>query len=394
MNPKQMKFFSALEKYTCYSGGVGSGKTFVGAFWAVTQMLKYPNVTGLITANTHSQLRKACLPQIFEILNLLEIPFKYKNNEGVLEVAGRIKVYCVSLDQYDNLRGIEAGWAWSDECAFYDVRAFDVLIGRIRDKAGPCQWKGTTTPNGFNWLYDKFVAEPLKSSQVVFGSSRDNLRNLDSAYIDALYSQYDAKLAEQEIEGKFVNTTSGAVYHAFDRRYNLVKTNDAEKIIILGLDFNVHPLCGAFCYQADGRILVAQELYLENSNTFQAAKEIAKRYPTWRVKVVPDETGNRRKSSATRTDHQIIKEAGFEIIPFKNPAVKDRQNNVNRLLHHQHLLIDSNNCPKLIKDLEALTHENKDDMLSHVSDALGYVAWHLDPMKKPEPRRQGGVHYI
>jgi hypothetical protein len=38
----------------------------------------------------------------------------------------------------------------------------------------------------------------------------------------------------------------------------------------------------------------------------------------------------------------------------------------------------------LIKDLEQLTHDNKDLMLSHISDALGYICWKLFPLKKPE----------
>jgi hypothetical protein len=36
----------------------------------------------------------------------------------------------------------------------------------------------------------------------------------------------------------------------------------------------------------------------------------------------------------------------------------------------------------LIKDLEQFQYDNKDPMLSHISDALGYACWHFQPIKR------------
>jgi len=90
------------------------------------------------------------------------------------------------MEKYEALRGPEYGWAWSDECAFYKKEAFDVLIGRIRDARGSCQWKGTTTPNGFNWLYESFVETPLRNSKIIKCKTKDNLANLGGDYFDTL----------------------------------------------------------------------------------------------------------------------------------------------------------------------------------------------------------------
>ena len=49
-------------------------------------------------------------------------------------------------------------------------------------------------------------------------------------------------------------------------------------------------------------------------------------------------------------------------------------------------IIISPKCGKLIEDLEQLVYDNKDEMLSHISDALGYVAWKLLPLQ--QTRRQ------
>lgn len=377
-----MNFRKAVEKFTLFCGGLGGGKTYVGALWAIEMALKYPHCNGLITANSYSQLKKATLAKVFQLLTELEIEFVYKSQDGVLEI-GDATIFCLSMEKYDLLRGIEVGWAWSDECAFYKEEAFNVLMGRIRDTRGPCQWKGTTTPNGYNWLYTFFVERPMPSSKVVFSTTMDNIENLTPGYVETLRGMYDSRLAAQELDGQFVNLNSGKVYHAFDRSKHLKQTLVGRHLLWVGLDFNVHPLCGIFCIEKDGVIHVVDEIYLEDSNTFQAAKTIITRFPFHAMKIVADESGSRRKTSSNTTDHEILRRAGLDLVKFKNPGVKDRFNNMNRLFQYNKIVIDPK-CKKLVEDLEKLTHDNKDLMLSHISDALGYACWHLNPLKKPK----------
>lgn len=389
LSKSQIEFMGAPEEYTLFCGGLGSGKTHGGAVWAIHMALTYPGTKGLITANSYSQLRKATLAKLFELLTEYGIEFKYKSQEGIIQIGESI-IYAISMEKYDLLRGIEIGWCWSDECAFYKAEAFNVLIGRIRDTKGPCQWKGTTTPNGFNWLYETFVEKPFKSSKIIRSRTADNLANLKGSYVDDLKSQYDTRLAKQELDGQFVNLNSGKVYYNFDRAINCKKVDDTHAAIFIGLDFNVHPLCGVIGYIHGNTIVISQEIYLENSNTFDAAKEIVSRFPHRYVRIVCDETGNRRKTSSNTTDHEIMRRANLEVMPFKNPHVKDRYNNLNRLFEQKRIIIDPS-CKMLIKDLEQLVYDNKDEMLSHISDALGYLAWYAFPLKKP--KRESKITY-
>lgn len=389
LSSPQMRFLESNDNFTLFCGGLGSGKTYAGAIWAIQMALKNPGVSGLITANSYSQLKKATLVSFFNLLDELEIPFKYKVNDGIIEIFGST-IYAISMEKYDLLRGIEIGWAWSDECAFYKEEAFNVLIGRIRDRKAPCQWKGTTTPNGYNWLYTKFVEAPIQNSSVVTSKTSDNVENLSASYVNTLTSQYDSKLALQELNGEFVNLTSGKVYYAFDRKVHLKTEDERNNTVYVGLDFNVDPLCGVFGIQRDNKIYITQELYQRDSNTFKAAKEILTRFPYQAVKVVCDSTGDRRKSSSKETDHQILKNAYLDVQRFQNPDQKDRFNNVNRLLDHKLLFIDPR-CRHLIADLEKLTYDNTDDMLGHITDALGYLCWFLNPMQRP--KRPTSVRY-
>jgi PBSX family phage terminase large subunit len=396
LSKTQRQFVTAPQDFVLFGGGLGSGKTWAGAAWVTTMLLKYPGVNGVITANSYKQLNRATLATLFTIWDEWGIPYHYREKKGEVEVFGTT-IYAVSMDNYDDLRGFEVGWAWSDECAFYKKEAFDVLIGRIRNKKASCQWKGTTTPNGYNWLYETFVEKADENTHMITSSTMENAANLSDSYIRNLRKNYDSKLAEQELDGQFVNLSSGKVYYRFDRRNHLEHVPDIpHAMLYVGLDFNVNPLCGTFIYAKGDKLYVKSEMRLENSNTFEGAKEIIKRYPYQALEIVPDETGNRRKSStikikgAYQTDHEILRMANLPLANFRNPGVKDRYNNLNRMFEQGRIIIDPS-CKHLIKDLEQMTYDNNDDMLGHLGDTLGYVAWHLFPMKKP--KRPATVKY-
>ena len=64
---------------------------------------------------------------------------------------------CRSLDNYDDIRGLEIGWAWIDETRDTKREAFDVVLGRLRHQhSDRYDVRITTTPKGFNWLHDVF----------------------------------------------------------------------------------------------------------------------------------------------------------------------------------------------------------------------------------------------
>ena len=131
------------------------------------------------------------------------------------------------------------------------------------------------------------------------------------------------------------------------------------------------------------------------------------------VYVYGDATGEQRRTSASRTDWQIVKEffgryadryhATFRV-PSSNPPVKDRINCVNALLRNhagQHRMLVDPSCKHLIKDFEQVCwkadpHGNpladldkSDPMRTHVSDAVGYLVARQFPMRAKIGERGG-----
>jgi hypothetical protein len=165
--------------------------------------------------------------------------------------------------------------------------------------------------------------------------------------------------------------------------------------------------------QRDGdRVHILAELALPDSNTNAAFQAFVQRAGPWLtaprgaalVDVYGDATGDTRRTSASRTDWQIVKEC-FGSLPCRvtyhqprsNPPVKDRVNCVNAVLLNQagdrRLTIDPG-CKDLIQDLERVhwktdPHGNvqaeidkSDPKRTHLSDALGYMIAQEFPMRQ------------
>jgi PBSX family phage terminase large subunit len=382
--PHQEEFLESNKKFTLLLGGVGSAKTTSGTFFVIKMISEYPKSKGAIYANSYKQLINSTLDNVFTWFDSIGLKYSYNKQSGILKI-GKTEIICASLDNYDLQRGIELGWYWWDEAAYGDKEAFNMLTGRLRQKKGPLIGRLTTTPKGFNWLYDYFEGI-LKTQDFSYikAKTQDNI-HLPYGYVDSLKLNYSSKLIDQEINGEFVNTSSGLVYFSFDTKKHIstVKLKDNFPLYV-GMDFNVNPMTAVVAQLYDDRVNVIDEFYLENSNTIMMSQCILNKYG--QCMIVPDSTAQARKTSGP-SDFEILRRDGHTIIQTHNPLVFDRINAVNSLIEKDRVIIDSN-CSKLINDLKrVLWKDNKldqttDKTLTHISDALGYLIYKFFPLRK------------
>lgn len=381
--PHQYKAIRSEKKFTLLRGGVGSGKSHAGAHFALSQAAQNPNAMGFIGANTYSQLYHSTLNCFFNILEDLNIPFSYNRNQSTVKIYDT-KILCKSMDNFEMHRGIEIGWFWLDESRDMKREAFEVMIGRLRDKHMK-NYRAllTSSPRGFDWQYDYFDGDNATSNcEVITARSHDNIY-LPEGYVETLIQQYDEKMRQQEVEGKIIDIVSGSIYYAFKREEHVSPLSYNGQQLKVGMDFNVDPMTTVIAYIQDDKIFVIDEIYLRDSNTFQMSDELIKRYG--RCDIIPDSTSNKRSTSSYKSDIQILRESGHNIIINPNPYVEDRYNCVNGLLSKKRIIIDPK-CKMLIKDLERMSRTNKDPLISHISDALGYLAWKHFAIKRIIPR--------
>ncbi len=248
----QYWFLHSKARFAGLFGGIGSGKSHAGCFWALLKALKNPRALGLIGANSYHQLQDATLRTFQRFLAEYHIPHRFNVTDMRFRLANGAEILCRSMENYDSLRGIELGWFYLDELRDTRLEAWRVVQGRLRGQnVDAREGRVTSSPNGFNWIYDEFVRRPADPShpearrryQAIFARTRDN-KHLPSDYVAALQAGYDPLLAAQELDGRFIVTAAGRIYHAFDRDIHVSEAADfvPGQPILWALDFNVSPM--------------------------------------------------------------------------------------------------------------------------------------------------------
>ena len=295
----------------------------------------------------------------------------------------------------------------------------EVLRPTLADKLGRALFIGT--PQGHNHFHELFERAATLADWKAFQYTTAQGGNVTSGELKSAAKELDEKVYRQEFEASFENLGVGRAYYAFDREHNVGNLGFSPRFeLCWAIDFNVSPLCSVLAQVYNGAIFVLEEHILPDSNTLAACEEFLSRTAKWSlggripVSIYGDASGDQRKTSASRTDWQIVKEFfgrhtdRFEVrgfrVPSANPLVKDRINCVNAKLRNsegQHSLRVDRNCKHLIQDLEQVswkadpygnptgTLDKSDPKRTHVSDALGYLVAREFPMQSIRGERSG-----
>jgi hypothetical protein len=283
-----------------------------------------------------------------------------------------------------------------DECASIAKEAWtEVLRPALADRRGRALLMGT--PRGHDHFHELFEAAGERPDWRAFQFTTAEGGNVRAEELASVVRELDELTYRQEFEARFESGAAGRVYHAFERLGNVGKAEyRAHLPLFWSLDFNVDPMCSVIGQRDGDRVVVLEEMVLRDAHTGAACEEFARRMARYRrplavppqVQVYGDVSGNGRRSAATRTDWQIVREfvagAGYGAtmhVGTVNPEVRDRVNCVNAMLRNQagerRLVVDPG-CTGLIQDFERVRWRGNgidkgDGMRSHLSDALGYM---------------------
>lgn len=412
--PGQGRLLACRANHTLFVAGVASGKTEGGARWGLLQVIEQPGAVGFIGAQSYAQLARVSLPSFLRLLGEVGLeyafnrrppdawgPSRFPEHERILSIrvpgaAQPAQIITGTMENPDSHRGIAVGWAWLDESRDMRVEAFDVILSRLRGQPIGTAYRtlNTTTPNGFGWLHERFVAAPVPGSAIIRAATTEN-PYLPAGYVETLRAQYTERFARQEIDGEFLNLTSGQAYHAFRRDDHVRKVVvDPERPLWFSMDFNVAPLCACYGQRTTTGSTVAGEVFIQGSGrTADAAEEFARRFPpaTQRnrsVVLYGDMSGAARSTRSDQTDYDVLQRvltaAGFSVElrrNYHNPALVASVEAVNAHLEHRRTIIDPS-ARALIKDLEQVAWEERTRViakgnvdLTHMSDAYRYFVF-------------------
>jgi hypothetical protein len=254
LNPgAQTNFVTNDHRASAFVGGVGSGKTFAllakGLILAQQPKRGFWGPRGCVAAINYPVLKDVVLPQFLEMVEGTGLLLKYLSSEkkalmvpyndagepdpGLVKKrggtwVGASEILFRSLDQPNWMRGLELSWFGIDEGRHLEGGAWDVLWGRLRQKGYTHRGFVCSTPNGFDWMWQKFHPDSQKrlGDAVWFGSpTHDNARNLEDDYIPSLEATYAGRFLRQEVYGEFVGVVTGAVFFEFDMTRHVRSVN-------------------------------------------------------------------------------------------------------------------------------------------------------------------------
>ena len=192
------------------------------------------------------------------------------------------------------------------------------------------------TPKGFNWfkgLYDLGRGHDPDWASFQFTTLQGG--QVPESEIAAAKRDLDERTFLQEYESQFMTYSGIVAYNFSDDNIVSWKPHPAKNILI-GLDFNVHPMSAVVMVQSEDKKTVhaIDEIVIYGSNTNEMCEEIKNRYTGNNIIVFPDPAGVQRKTSANgRTDISILQNHGFRVLHRpRHPAVKDRINAMNSML--------------------------------------------------------------
>jgi hypothetical protein len=379
---------------------VGSGKSQALCQEALRLSYLNPGRQGLLGAPTYPMLRDATQSTLFEILNANRIPHQYNKAENVLVLTDtRSRIIFRPVDEYERLRGTNLAWFGLDELTYTAEEAWLRLEGRLRDpKAARLCGFAVWTPKGFDWVYRRFIEQPVEGYEVVLAEPFENRHLLAKVpdYYERLKRSYEGRFFEQEVLGRYLNVTEGQVYHCFERSRNVAETKaDPWQPLAWSLDFNVEPMCSVVAQVRNGAIHVIDEIVMGRATTPEVCQEFLRRWGDHRgaVTIYGDASGSRRQTTG-HSDYELVRralaEGGRKNVSYRvakaNPEVRERVGLVNALLRNadgETRLVIHPRCKELILDLEQVVYKpgsqvvdkDRDSRRTHLADALGYLAW-------------------
>jgi|TARA_R100000093_G_scaffold45354_1_gene23523 phage terminase large subunit len=388
----QLKWWELPNFYKLMVGGYGSGKTHIGALRAIYLSQMNSEIPGMYVCPSYPMADKTIVATLREIMNRSGLDYTYNETKHRFDIHNWSGTFWIgSGEKPDSLKGATLAWAGIDEPFIQKKAVLQQMTARVRHpKASHREIFLTGTPEELNWGYSLATESSVDIGSVV-ASTLDN-PHLPQEYKDNLLASYSPEEIQAYVHGKFVNLTAGRVCKDFDREKHVVHRTDLQTLIesdaFISADYNVDFMSGLCGVDLSGHVHFFDEFRLSNSNTFELSDAVRAKYPNIR-NCYPDATGKARKTSSTKSDHQIMRDAGFVIhCKASNPPVKERVNAWNRLMRDGRITIDPK-CKHLIADCELMTWKagdlnktSSDPARTHAFDAASYFVQMKHPIRR------------
>lgn len=394
--PAQDDFVFSTDRHPAIIGGLGSGKTQGAIYRLLTLVLQDRGISGAYYMPTYDLIKLRAMPGFEEALISWGIPHTINKSNYSITIKDYGDIIFRSYDRPERIIAFEVGHSIVDELDTLKLEDAEVVWRKITERNRqktkmPNSIGCVTTPDmGYNgFIYKKWFEERKDGYVVIEASTYDN-PFLPDGYIQNILDNYDPIMADLYLRGKIVSLNQNKVYHFYNRvkHSTALTTNDFNELH-LGLDFNIGGVVCVVFGMIDRNAYAVDEFV--SYDTFDFINNLS-RYNDKHINIYPDASGQARKTNASDTDINMIRNAGFMVwVDSTNPNVRDRINSVNGLLSHDRLFVNYTTCPKYANALESQGYNEKGEpekWTSHpavddYTDSAGYFIAKRFPVTIP-----------
>jgi hypothetical protein len=329
-----------------------------------------------------------CSSDLFEEeLSRRGIAYKTNKSEYIITVENFGKIIFRSYEKPKRIVAYEVAHSIVDELDTLKIEDARLVWRKVSERNRqpskiPNSIGCVTTPDmGYNgFIYHNWFKLQREGYVVIKASTYDN-PFLPKDYIQNILDNYDPILADLYLRGEIVSLNQNKIYHFFDRRkhHNDRVLEDDDRFIHVCIDFNIGGCCSSV-WVIDGNKPIAVDEFVSH-DTYDFVNTLSAKFPDKTITVYPDASGKAERTNASKTDIQIIEDAGFNVdAPSANPAVRDRINSVNALFAHGKIGINTNKCPNLTNAVEIQGYDdngqpekwNTHPAVDDWNDGMGY----------------------
>lgn len=407
--PKQIEFCKATNKYICYGGARGGGKSHVSRIKMCLLALNYAGIQILLLRRTLKELRENHIMQLQKLLKGVAI-YKESTKEFIFPNGSRIVLgYCDAEKDVLQYQGQAYEVIVMEEATLFTEFQFQSLTesnrmsGSMKEEFTPRMYF-TCNPGGVGhaWVKRLFIDRDYKASEnpddykfipsLVFENKY--LMERDPNYIKVLENLPEDR-KQAMLYGNW-DVFDGQFFREFRRDVHVVEPfeipNNWNRYI--AIDYGLDMFAVVFvAVDPKGKAYVYNEIHKSNlivSEARQMLKSIMRNYD-YKAIYAPPDLWNRNRDTGKSTA-ELFREGGISFIKSSNDRKAGWLNvkewlKVRKVRHEQtgEVYEDSqlkmfNNCVNLIRCLPQLQYDDKDPNdvatepheITHITDALRY----------------------
>ena len=368
-----IKLWETDTKFIVNYGGSGSSKSVSSAQCELIR-IAYGKGHTLVFRKTGSSVEDSIFEEYKETARQMDCynDFTWYNSKGALKAIHKKtgnKILFKGLDSPEKIKSIKGvRRIVLEEASEFEFNDFKELIRRARG-VKDIQFTLNLNPiDQEHWVKVKVIDSGAFDGDltVIKSTYKDNqfLTNDDVAEYERLKILDPEQYRIYALAEWGILKTQNPFAWAFERNKHVgVCDYDPSLELILAFDFNVSPItCVAM--QIDElsdpyKIRVLRSIGIENSNIYELCERIIAYYPDAIFKVTGDATGKNR-SAMVKDNLNYYKIIRAELmlaknqikLPTVNPKIGENSFVVNSILNKCDVVIDEQNAPELIYDLQ------------------------------------------